>query len=124
MGINSRDRHFTNARATNFYYSFVFLPPEKRRAIEAVYHFARRGDDITDGDLSREGAATAITEYRGALNGCFAGRGPTPELAALAESIQRFNIPRQPFEDLILGLEMDLEGKSYETFEDLELYCY
>lgn len=124
MGIRSRNRHFTNARATNFYYSFIFLPPEKRRAIEAVYHFARRGDDIADEHLPAHEAAKAIAEYRAALDECFAGRGATPELEALAETIRRFKIPRQPFEDLILGLEMDLEGKRYGTFEELELYCY
>ena len=45
-------------------------------------------------------------------------------MRALAESIQRFKIPRQPFEDLILGLEMDLTQKRYATFEELSLYCY
>jgi phytoene synthase len=124
MGIRARHRHFTNARATNFYYSFVFLPAEKRRAIEAVYHFARRGDDITDGNLTRAESAQAMAAYRGALDECFAGRGATPELVALAESIQRFKIPRPPFEDLILGLEMDLDGTKYKTFEELEVYCY
>ncbi len=124
MGNRARNRHFTTAAATNFYYSFVFLPREKRHAIEAVYHFARRGDNITDGCLSRTEAATAIAEYRAMLDECFAGRGSTPELQALAESIQRFKIPRQPFEDLILGLEMDLNGTEYKTFEDLSLYCY
>jgi phytoene synthase len=48
MTLSSRSQHFTSARATNFYYAFVFLPPEKRHAIEAVYAFARRGDDLTD----------------------------------------------------------------------------
>ena len=48
----------------------------------------------------------------------------SPELRALAEAIKRFKIPRQPFEDLILGLEMDLTGAHYETFEELSLYCY
>ena len=124
MGIRSRNRHFTNARATNFYYSFIFLPPEKRRAIEAVYHFARRGDDITDGNLPAEEAARAIVDYRAALDGSFQGRGSTPELKALAECVARFKIPRQPFEDLIRGLEMDLAGQRYDTFEELELYCY
>jgi len=124
MGIRARNHHFTNASATNFYYSFIFLPAAKRRAIEAVYHFARRGDDITDGNLPREEAAKAIAEYRAALDECFAGRGATPELQALAESIEAFKIPRQPFEDLILGLEMDLSGTRYATFEELALYCY
>jgi phytoene synthase len=124
MSIRARHQRFTNARATNFYYSFVVLPPEKRRAIEAVYHFARRGDDITDGNLTGEEAAKAIADYRAALDECFAGRGTTPELSALAESIARFRIPRQPFEDLILGLETDLNGAKYSTFDQLSLYCY
>ena len=124
MGIRTPNRHFTTSTATNFYYSFVFLPAEKRRAIEAVYHFARRGDDITDGNLAREEAAKAVADYRGALDECFAGRGATPELVALAESIARFKIPRQPFDGLILGLEMDLAGTRYATFDELSLYCY
>jgi len=118
------NRHFTTSTATNFYYSFVFLPAEKRRAIEAVYHFARRGDDITDGSLTRAESAKEIDAYRSALDECFVGRGATPELQALAEAVRRFRIPRQPFEDLILGLEMDLNGTRYPTFEDLAVYCY
>jgi phytoene synthase len=110
--------------ATNFYYSFVFLPAEKRRAIEAVYAFARRGDDIADGSLAKEDAAAEMARYRAALDDCFAGRAHTPELQALAESVKRFKIPRRPFEDLILGLEMDLNGTRYETFDELALYCY
>jgi len=124
MGIRAHNRNLTASTATNFYYSFVFLPAEKRRAIEAVYHFARRGDDITDGSLTREEAAKEIATYRTTLDECFAGRGATPELAALAESIGRFKIPRPPFDDLILGLEMDLNGTRYQTFDELSLYCY
>ena len=124
MGIRAHNRNLTASTATNFYYSFVFLPAEKRRAIEAVYHFARRGDDITDGSLTREQAAKEIATYRITLDECFAGRGATPELAALAESIGRFKIPRPPFDDLILGLEMDLNGTRYQTFDELSLYCY
>jgi len=127
MNVSSRNAHFTNARATNFYYAFVFLPPEKRLAIEAVYAFARRGDDVADSGLDPAQAAAALARYRQALDACYAqdsSRLEAPELRALAEAIKRFNIPRQPFEDLILGLEMDLTGASYETFEELSLYCY
>jgi len=112
---------------TNFYYSFVFLPRDKRRAIEAVYRFARRGDDIADSGLAPEEAARQMALYRQALDDCFARPAAAtgdPELAALAESISQFNIPRQPFEDLILGLEMDLAGAQYKTYDDLSLYCY
>jgi len=121
------DSHSATPRRTNFYYSFVFLPREKRRAIEAVYAFARRGDDVADSGLAPEEAAHQIAAYRQALGDCFAqpaGAFDDPELAALADSIRKFKIPRQPFEDLILGLEMDLASAQYETFEDLSLYCY
>lgn len=128
---------FTTAAATNFYYSFVFLPREKRRAIEAVYAFARRGDDMVDGDLHREDAAREIAGYRAALDYCYSANGariadpsrtgPLPDdpgLAALASAVRRYPIPRQHFEDLILGLEMDLNGARYRTFDDLAVYCY
>jgi phytoene synthase len=127
MNVSSKNTHFTNARVTNFYYAFVFLPPEKRLAIEAVYAFARRGDDIVDSGLDQAEAATALAEYRHALDACYAedsGHLDAPELRALAVAIKRFKIPRKPFEDLILGLEMDLAPTRYETFEELSLYCY
>lgn len=124
MAISPQNRHFTTSSATNFYYSFIFLPPEKREAIEAVYAFARRGDDLTDSGLAPEEAGREIARYRQALDDCYGGRATSPELQALAESIRRFQIPRQPFEDLILGFEMDLRATRYETFEDLSLYCY
>lgn len=127
MNVPSGKTHFTNARVTNFYYAFVFLPPEKRRAIEAVYAFARRGDDVADSDLSGADASVALSRYRQALDACYAQDASPmnePELRALAEAIKRFKIPRKPFDDLILGLEMDLTGTRYETFDDLSLYCY
>ena len=128
---------FTTAAATNFYYSFVFLPRDKRRAIEAVYAFARRGDDLVDGDLDGEAARREITRYRQALDYCYdadggtARDGPTGSaasgddgLAALAAAVRRYKIPRCHFEDLILGLKMDLDGARYRTFDDLAVYCY
>jgi 15-cis-phytoene synthase len=125
MTLPLRSQHFTNARTTNFYYAFVFLPPQKRHAIEAVYAFARRGDDLTDSGLSSSEAAAGLDLYRQDLAACYAGDvKDTPELRALAGSIQHFKIPRQPFEDLILGLEMDLTQTRYQTFDELALYCY
>ena len=127
MKNSSRTQHFSNARTTSFYYAFVFLPAEKRQAIEAVYAFARRGDDLTDSGLSPGEAAAGLDLYRQELAACYGGdasRLGTPELRALAQAIERFKIPRQPFEDLILGLEMDLAGTCYQTFEELLLYCY
>lgn len=119
-----RRQRFTNARETNFYYSFIFLPAEKRRAIEAVYAFARRGDDLADGAGTAESARTGLDRYRAALDECFNGQARAPELAALTEAVERFKIPRQPFEDLILGFEMDVAHRNFRTFDELSLYCY
>ncbi len=127
MSVSVKEFRFATPRVTNFYYSFMFLPREKRRAIEAVYAFARRGDDIVDSGLAPDEADRQIARYRKALDACYTEQGVAleePELAALSESIREFKIPRQPFEDLILGLEMDLNGARYETFDDLSLYCY
>ncbi len=139
MSVLTRHQHFTNPRVTNFYYSFVFLPREKREAIEAVYAFARRGDDVSDGDLSPHDATREIERYREALDACYAdpsviGHSGSasfdgdPSLRVLSDAVRRYKIPRQYFEELILGLEMDLRmeggGVRYETFDDLAVYCY
>jgi len=126
MKMLSPNPPLASAAMTNFYYSFVFLSAEKRRAIEAVYAFARRGDDVADGGLGPEDAAHGMARYRQALDDCYARADSLedPQLRVLAECIQRFRIPRQPFEDLVRGLEMDLRTTRYETFSDLALYCY
>jgi 15-cis-phytoene synthase len=125
-------KHFTDSRATNFYYSFLFLPAEKRRAIEAVYYFARRSDDAVDDPQDARTAMRRLSLCHAVLDECYADGGgavfENPALQELARSIRSFQIPRQPFEDLLLGVEMDLRmnhGRSaYETFQDLDLYCY
>lgn len=133
MSVLTQRKSFTTSRATNFYYSFVFLPREKREAIEAVYAFARRGDDVADSGLSPREAAREMELYRHALDSCYAENPPAsltldPSLAALAQAVRRFKIPRQYFQDLILGLEMDMRmddgGLRYVTFEELSVYCY
>ncbi|HKT13309.1 MAG TPA: presqualene diphosphate synthase HpnD [Terriglobia bacterium] len=129
MNLRRHPKRFTNARATNFYYSFVFLPPEKREAIEAVYAFARRSDDVADSNLSAEEARRQLELCRRDVDRCYqagslAGQGLTPELAALARAVHRFEIPREHFEELLRGIEMDLKPQRYRTFEELSLYCY
>ncbi len=131
----SSDRSLSNSLATNFYYSFLFLPREKREAVEAVYAFARRGDDLADGAIPPELAARQIALHREALDRCFSGDVPDDggtragrELSALARAIRRHRLLRRPFEELILGFEMDLEmdrsAVRYETFGELEVYCH
>lgn len=129
MSPRQTSQHFTNARITNFYYSFVFLPPEKRAAIEAVYAFARRSDDVADSNLPVEEARRQLELCRQDLNRCYEAGGLPgnelgPELTALARAVNRFQIPREHFEELLRGIEMDLSPQRYRTFEELSLYCY
>ncbi|MGH9332005.1 MAG: presqualene diphosphate synthase HpnD [Vicinamibacterales bacterium] len=110
------------ARDTSFYYSFLVLPAEKRRAIVAVWDFCRAVDDAVD--EARETQAS-LQRWRQELDACYGGpAGPsTPQGQALRPFIQRFNLPRGPFEDLVDGVEMDLTQARYATFADLHQYC-
>lgn len=118
-------------RDTNFYYSFVVLPEHKRRAIIAVWDFCRAVDDDVDeraGQLgteaSRLAAAASIAGWRNELAACFEGRQPrTPQGAALAPHIEAFKLPRQPLEDVIDGVEIDLDRPRFRTFDELRGYC-
>jgi phytoene synthase len=113
------------SRARNFYYSFVALPQEKRRALCAVYAFMRYCDDISDGaaDTSskREMLRTWRIQLDLALSGDFRGNSILP---AFHDSVRRFSIPGEYFHWVIDGAEMDLSIDSYGTFDDLYRYCF
>lgn len=122
------------ARDTSFYYAFLMLPPAKRNAIVAVWDFCRAVDDAVDEVVplgewplspeARARAEEALREWRRELDRCFSGRPPaTPQGRALAPLVTTFNLPREPFEDLIDGVAMDLGRDRYETFEELLEYC-
>lgn len=111
------------ARNTNFYYSFLVLPAEKRRAIVAVWDFCRAVDDAVD-EVAPEKAASEVARWRHELAACFDGGVPaTPAGRALVPSIRAFDLPRDGFESLIEGVEMDVGSRRYETFEELYEYC-
>ena len=110
-------------RDTSFYYSFLVLPAEKRRAIVAVWDFCRAVDDAVD--EAPEGTSEAqVAVWRAELARCFDGGQPvTPQGRALQPLIPAFNLPRSAFEALIEGVEMDLHNSRYATFDDLYQYC-
>jgi phytoene synthase len=113
------------SRARNFYYSFVVLPAEKRRAFCAVYAFMRYCDDISDGDSGPEAKRRMLRKWRAQLDGVFSGAfAPNPILPAFRDAVQNFSIPAEYFHWLIDGAEMDLTSAQYETFEDLYKYCF
>jgi 15-cis-phytoene synthase len=133
-----------SGRDTSFYYSFLVLPPRKRRAMVAVWDFCRAVDDAVDVDNAgrvpsfedapgapsgsrgaRSGhACDPLAVWRAELSACFDGREPgTAQGKALQPHIREFSLPRQPFEDLIDGVEMDLSQSRYPTFHALTEYC-
>jgi phytoene synthase len=113
------------SRARNFYYSFVVLPPERRRALCAVYAFMRYCDDISDGAAGNENKREMLRKWRTqldlALSGDFGGNAILP---AFYDSVRRFSIPGEYFHWVIDGAEMDLSVDSYKTFDDLYRYCF
>ena len=112
------------ARDTNFYYSFLVLPAEKRRAIVAVWDFCRAVDDAVDEAVDAASASDEIARWRAELAAAFDERSAaTPQARALAPLIREFNLPRSAFEALIEGVEMDLGPRRYETFDELYEYC-
>src|SRR4051812_24310569 len=120
-------RHFRcpdMGRDTNFYYSFLVLPRDKRRAIIAVWDFCRAVDDAVDEAGAGEPARSQVARWRTELAAVFDGGVPvTSQGRMLAPLIPRFNLPRSAFDALIEGVEMDLDSRRYESFADLYEYC-
>jgi phytoene synthase len=110
----------TRRRARNFAYGIMVLPREKRRAIAAIYAFARRVDDVADGDLPSEQKQSELNALRAALH---QPSGEDPMLVALADARGRFPIPDESLSALVDGGLQDLEQARYVNFEELCGYC-
>ena len=135
MDVPAAYRHceeITRSQARNFSYGIRLLPPAKRRALSAVYAFARRIDDIGDGDLPADEKLAALSEARTEIEALAAETESPPGtpqvqddavLIALADAGRRFPIPLAAFGELIDGCEADVRGTSYATFDDLHHYC-
>jgi phytoene synthase len=109
----------TREQAGNFYYGIRLLPGPKRRAMCAVYAFARLIDDIGDGDEPAERKLELLGEARAQLE----SDDGRPVRVALDDAARRFALPRAALTDLIDGVEMDVRGTEYETFDELVPYC-
>lgn len=119
----SHCQRIAKTHAKNFYYAFRTLPSAKRRAIYAVYAFCRYCDDVADEELhSPEEKRRLLAETRDRLHNPDLAPGD-PVFMALEGAIRDFAIPRRYLEDVIHGVEMDLEVSRFETFEDLSEYC-
>ncbi|MGH9296947.1 MAG: phytoene/squalene synthase family protein, partial [Acidimicrobiales bacterium] len=121
----ARCEEITRHEAKNFAYGIRLLPPEKRKAMAALYALARRVDDIGDGEARSETKLEQLATVRRSLGELAAGSPPQddPVLVALGDAAGRFSIPLEAFGELIDGCEMDCRTSTYETFEDLVVYC-
>ena len=117
-----RCERITRSEAQNFYYGIRLLPPDKRRAMSAVYSFARRVDDVGDGSLAPAEKLERLAAERRALASEAEVNGD-PVMRALADARRRFALPEEAIEDLIRGVEMDARGTSYASFDELLVYC-
>jgi phytoene synthase len=109
----------TRREAKNFAYGIMVLPRAKRQAIAAIYAFARRVDDVADGELSVEEKRAQLEELRASLD----AEPADPVFVALRDARERFRIPREPLAALIDGGLQDLEQSTYADFAELRGYC-
>ncbi len=112
------------ASGSSFYYSFLFLPPERRQAITALYAFCREVDDVVDECHDAQLAAIKLAWWREELDRLYAGLPEHPVTRALQKVLPRFSLPKELLLEIIDGMEMDLHQSRYPDFKTLSLYCY
>jgi len=112
------------ASGSSFYYSFKFLPQEKRRAITALYAFCREVDDVVDECSDENVARITLNWWRTEVTAIYAGKPQHPVGQAIAPLVKRFNLSQEHFLEIIDGMEMDLSQHTYDNFKALQLYCY
>jgi 15-cis-phytoene synthase len=112
------------ASGSSFYYSFLFLPAERRRAIMALYAFCREVDDVVDECNDPAIAATKLVWWRQEIGRVAGGQPQHPVGLALQAAAARFDLPSEQLLEIIDGMEMDLQQSRYLDFKGLSLYCY
>lgn len=117
----------TGQQARNFAYGIRLLPAEKRHAMSALYAFSRRVDDIGDGTLEAGAKQSRLEDTRALLGRIRSGRveedDTDPVAVALTDAASRFELPLGGLDELIDGVLMDVKGETYETWDDLKIYC-
>jgi phytoene synthase len=123
--MNDIAKEIAKKSKSSFYYAFNLLPAEQRDAMNTVYAFCRETDDIVDeGSVDDNLKYEKLRKWRIELEKSLYGHSDYQLINKLSRTIQKFNIPLEPFFDLLKGMEMDLQQKRYLTFNDLQTYCY
>lgn len=117
-------RQITAKYSKTFYLGTLLMPEEKRRAIWAIYVWCRRTDELVDGPRASFTTDETLDQWEAQLESIFAGTPIEDADVALVDTLERFPVDIQPFRDMIAGQRMDLYRSRYETFEELNLYCY
>ncbi len=118
-------KNIAKASKSSFYYAFNMLPAPKRDAMNTVYAFCRQTDDIVDNNHDNDDLKyEKLHKWRMELEKSINGNSNYALLNKLGKTIAQFNIPLEPFFELLKGMEMDLQTKRYLTFDDLKIYCY
>jgi 15-cis-phytoene synthase len=112
------------ASGSSFYYSFLFLPPLRRRAIIALYAFCREVDDVVDEVSDPDVASAKLAWWRREIALVFTGRPSHPVALSLQAIVREFELPEAHFQEVIDGMAMDLAQHHYLDFAGLELYCH
>ena len=110
--------------ASNFWFSFLLLPRDKRRAMNALYAFLRRTDDLGDNDRPVEDRRRDLNAWRESLAKAIDHQFADPILPSLIDTVEKYGIPSELLEAAIDGVESDLDRTRFETFDELEHYCY
>ena len=117
-------RQITAQYAKTFYLGTQLMPQAKRQAIWAIYVWCRRTDELVDGPMASSTTLETLDRWEEQLELIFAGHPIDPVDVALVDTLGRFSLDIQPFRDMIAGQRMDLSRNRYNTFDDLNLYCY
>src|SRR5262245_2842365 len=112
------------ASGSSFYYSFLFLPLERRRAITALYAFCREIDDVVDECADPALAAAKLAWWRREVGALYAGTPQHPVTRALLPLVVPYGITQVRLNEVLDGMEMDLQHARYPDFKTLERYCY
>ena len=121
----TEEKEIAKQSKSSFYYAFSLLPQEKREAMNTVYAFCRKTDDIVDeGNESYDIKYAKLHKCRVELEKALYSESEYSLFNKLSKIIKQFNIPFDPFFDLIKGMEMDLQKQRYLSMEDLLQYCY
>ena len=124
--IEESERHtarVARGHYENFPVGSWLLPRAMRQHLYNVYGFCRGADDLGDEAGSREAALAGLDRWEEELEACYAGKPTHPVFIALRETVERFQVPREPFADLIEAFRMDQRQSRWESFQDLLFYC-